>query len=162
MTESESGQQAPSNSLAAHFERLLPHRLARFILIGGFNTIVGYLLFAVLQLTLGAHVHYVLVLVISTAIGIVVAYAMQRWFVWRVRGHWWSRLVRFSGVYAAALVVNAALLPLLHEGARVPVLVAQAGITLLNTLGTFVAHRSFTFRPRDHRTPSPPNTLDND
>ncbi len=138
---------ASSARTAANWlERTVPNRAVRFVLTGGFNSVFSYAVFAALQLTLGLVVHYLIVLVVATAIAIVEAYVMQRWLVWRVRGRWWAELVRFSGVYLVVLVVNMGLLPLLHEVGGLPVLLAQALIMVVNACGTFVIHRSFTFR----------------
>jgi putative flippase GtrA len=124
----------------------VPSRAVRFVVIGGFNSVFSYALFATLTLTVGAKVHYLIILVVTHVVAILEAYVMQRWLVWRVRGRWWHELVRFSGVYAVAFVVNAALLPLLREVFGVPVLVAQAVIMTATAIGTFLIHRGFTFR----------------
>lgn len=126
--------------------RLLERRLVRFLLVGGFNTVFGFGLFALLQLTLGGRVHYLVLVVVSTVVSVLEAYVVQRWLVWRVQGRWWRELVRFSTVYAGGLVVNLLLLPLLVEVLKMPVLVGQAIVTAVNALGTFAVHRAFTFR----------------
>jgi putative flippase GtrA len=134
------------SGLLARARRLISTRAVRFILVGGFNSVFAYALFAALTLGTGAHIHYLVVLVVSTVISILEAYVMQRLVVWRVLGRWWRELVRFSGVYFVVLIVNAILLPVLHEFLGVPVLTAQALIMVVNAFGTFAIHRSFTFR----------------
>jgi hypothetical protein len=70
--------------------------------------------------------------------------------VFRVSGRWWRDLARFWSVYLVALAINLVALPLLVEIAHVSVLPAQAIVMLGVAMGTFVAHRRFTFRrPRD-------------
>jgi putative flippase GtrA len=128
--------------------RLLQRRLVRFLLVGGFNTVFGFGLFAALQLTLGERVHYLVLVVVSTVVSVLEAYVVQRWLVWRVHGRWWRELLRFSSVYAGGLGVNLVLLPLLVEVAGMPVLLSQGIVTAVNALGTFAVHRSFTFRRR--------------
>lgn len=130
------------------FERTVPRRPVRFVLIGGFNSVFAYLTFVALQLTLGRVVHYLVVLVVMNVIAIVEAYVMQRWLVWRVHGRWWADLARFSLVYLVVLAVNAVLLPVLHELLNLPILLAQAAIMVASAVGTFVVHRGFTFRRR--------------
>lgn len=115
-------------------------------MVGIVNSAFGFGVFAALQVSIGLHIHYLVVLVMSHVIGVLEAYILQRWLVFRVRGRWWRELVRFWSVYLVALLVNAAALPMLVEVAHVAVLPAQA-INLVGTsLGTFFAHRGFTFR----------------
>lgn len=132
--------------------RVLERRLVRFVLVGGFNTVFGFGLFAVLQLTLGERVHYLVLVVVSTVVSVLEAYVVQRWLVWRVRGRWWRELVRFSSVYAGGLGANLLLLPLLVEVVGLPVLLGQGIATAVNALGTFAVHRSFTFRRREEES----------
>lgn len=136
----------PGTGLFARVRRAISTRAARFILIGCFNSVFAYTVFAVLMLIMGAYIHYLVILVASTVISILEAYVMQRLVVWRVRGRWWRELVRFSGVYFLVLIVNAALLPVLHELLGMPILSAQALIMVVNAFGTFTIHRSFTFK----------------
>jgi len=143
---------APATASAPDWGRLrrllgaLDHQVARFAMVGVVNSAFSFGVFAGLQLTLGKHVHYLVVLAISHVVSVLEAYVLQRWLVFRVRGRWWRDLARFWSVYLVALVVNAAALPFLVEVAHMAVLPAQAIIMLCTALGTFLVHRSFTFR----------------
>jgi len=86
------------------------------------------------------------VLVISHVIGVLEAYVLQRWLVFRVRGHWWRDLARFWSVYLVSLGVNLALLPVLVELLHMEILPAQAIVMALQAFGTYVAHKMFTFK----------------
>lgn len=118
----------------------------RYLLVGLWNTIFGYGLFALLLATIGDHVHYLVLLVAATIIAILNAFALYRAFVFRVSGQVILDLARFSVVYLVALAANIAALPLLVEVAGLPVLVAQAFIAAGTVAATFVAHRAFSFR----------------
>jgi putative flippase GtrA len=124
--------------------------MLRFAMVGVVNSVFAFGVFAGLQLTIGAHVHYLVILLISHVVSVLEAYVLQRRFVFRVSGRWWRDLARFWSVYLAALAINLVALPLLVEFAHVSVLPAQALVMLGVALGTFVAHRTFTFRrPND-------------
>ncbi len=125
---------------------VLDHQVLRFVVVGVVNSVFGFGVFAGLQLTIGAHVHYLVILLISHVVSVLEAYVLQRRFVFRVSGRWWRDLARFWSVYLVALAINLVALPLLVEIAHVSVLPAQAIVMLGVALGTFVAHRSFTFR----------------
>ena len=118
----------------------------RFLLIGAFNTAFGFVLFALLLHLAGDHVHYLVVLVAATIVAVLVAFAGYRTFVFRVRGDVLGDLARFSLVYAVALAVNLAALPLLVEVFQTPILLAQAIVVVGTVIASFLAHRSFSFR----------------
>ena len=128
----------------------LDHQVLRFGLVGVLNSVFGFGVFAGMQLAAGGRVHYLLILLISHVVSVLEAYVLQRRFVFRVGGRWLRDLARFWSVYLVAFAVNLAALPLLVEIVHVSVLPAQAIVMLSVALGTFVAHRTFTFRrPND-------------
>jgi putative flippase GtrA len=98
-------------------------------------------------------VHYLVVLVVANVIAILQAYVFQRRLVFRYTGGWWAGLLRFSTVYLGAFAVNLVLLPALHELAQIPVIPAQAIATVVQAFGTYLAHRLFTFRHPDQKSP---------
>jgi putative flippase GtrA len=116
------------------------------LIVGAWNTLFGYGLFAILQLTLGGYVSYLLLLVFSTSIAILNAFIWYRRLVFRVEGHFFRDLSRFSVVYLVALGINLIALPVLVEAFGIPVLLAQAFVVTGTVLGSFLAHRNFSFR----------------
>jgi putative flippase GtrA len=118
----------------------------RYLLVGGWNTVFGYGLFAALQLTLGDHVHYLVLLAVATVVAVLQAFVLYRTWVFEVSGPWLPDLARFSLVYLGAFVANLALLPLLVEVAGLPVLLAQAFVVAGTIAASFLAHRNFSFR----------------
>ena len=120
----------------------------RYLLVGIWNTIFGYGFFAILEITLGHVVPYMLVLVVAQVVSTVMAYVLYRYLVFKVRGHFWRDLVRFSLVYAAAFAVNLVLLPVMVSGLGWNVLLSQALIVGGTVIASFFAHRNFSFRRR--------------
>jgi putative flippase GtrA len=121
-------------------------QLLRFVMVGALNSVFAFVVFAGLVFTMGGRVHYLVLLLVAHVVGVLEAYSLQRWFVFRVSGRWWRELARFWSVYLVALAVNMVALSFLVEVVHFPVLPAQAVVMLGTTLGTFVAHRTFTFR----------------
>jgi putative flippase GtrA len=120
----------------------------RFVLVGGVNTVLGYGLFALLDVTAGQAIGYLACLVIAYAIATVVAFVLHRRFTFQVHGTG-SAIVdflRFSVVYVVTLALNAIALPLLVEFAHLAPLLAQAIITVLATVLSYVGHKFFSFR----------------
>jgi putative flippase GtrA len=126
--------------------RVLDHQGLRFVMVGVVNSVFGFGVFAGLQFAVGGRIHYVVLLLISHVAGVLEAYVLQRWLVFRVTGRWWRDLARFWSVYLVALAINLVALPLLVEVLRMSVLPAQAMVMVVMAIGTFVVHRRFTFR----------------
>lgn len=120
----------------------------RYLLVGIWNTIFGYGLFAALELTAGHVVPYMAILVIAQAVSTFVAYVLYRYLVFLVRGRFWLDLMRFSLVYVAAFAANLVLLPVMVSGLGWNVLVSQALIVGGTVVASFFAHRNFSFRRR--------------
>ena len=118
----------------------------RYLVVGGWNTLFGYLVFVVLQLTVGHVIGYMAVLVIAQVIGILNAYVLYRAFVFQVKGNWWLDLIRFSTVYWIVFGVNAITLPLMVSVLGMNVLVAQAIFLVVTVIASYFAHNHFSFR----------------
>ena len=127
---------------------MLADERVRFILVGGVNTIVAYLLFLAFEAAFGGR--YLLSLVLSYVFATLLAFALHRRFTFGVSGR--HRLVadflRFESVYVVMFVVNAVLLLLFIELAGWPSWLAQAVIVVITTVGSYLAHKFFTFTRR--------------
>jgi putative flippase GtrA len=133
--------------------RLISDQRVAFLMVGGFNTVVGFGIFVACSLTAGhatdhrfGKVAAALVTVgITHVLSVLIAFAIHRRFVFRVRGHVLRDLVRFESVYLTALGINAVALPVLVElgMSRIP---AQAIIIASTTFLSYFGHRYFSFR----------------
>jgi putative flippase GtrA len=106
---------------------------------------VGFLCFAGFLAIVGQE-RYLVALACAHVVGVLFAFVMYRFVVFRVRGHLLADLWRFETVYLLALAVNFVLLPLLVEIAHLPVLVAQALIVLVTSVMSWVGHKNYSFR----------------
>lgn len=127
---------------------LLRHQKVRFLMVGGFNTVFGYGLFALFNHVVFADVRfgYLLSLVASYAVAITSAFFLYRRFVFPVTGRLRRDFLAFLGVNAVAIGSNLVLLPLLVEGVGLSPLLAQALIVVCTTLISFFGHRDVSFR----------------
>jgi len=132
------------------FLRVVRDQRVAFLIVGGINTVVGFLIFAGFLVLLGKQ-RYLVALVCSHVVAVLIAFVLYRFVVFRVRGHVLADLWRFETVYLSALAVNLVVLPVLVELAHLPVLVAQAIIVLVTSLMSYLGHKHYSFR----RTGSP-------
>lgn len=139
---------------------LLP-QFRRYLLIGGFNTIFGYCLFALLNWAfsgLGTY-NYMYASVLSTLISISLAFLLYKWLVFRTKGNYLVEWVRFFGVYGASLLFTFSGLPILvtilrrnlQKPEHAPY-IANAILTVIIVLFSFFGHKRISFRPS--KTPS--------
>jgi putative flippase GtrA len=117
----------------------------KFVLIGIYNTLFGYLVFAGLHVGL-RRVNYMFVLIVSRELSVVSAFVAYRLFVFKVRGALVGDFLRFWMVYSGALVLNLIALPLLVEVVGINVLVAQAMTIVLTVISTWIGHNYFSFK----------------
>ena len=120
------------------FTRPLPQFL-RYILVGGFNTLFGYLLFALLNWLFSdlSHYGYLYAAVVGNVIAITVAFLGYKWLVFRTRGNYLIEWIRCVGVYGSTMLIGlvglAVLVPVFRHHLRNPQLapyLAAALITL--------------------------------
>ena len=122
-----------------------------FVVVGLFNTVVGFGLFTLFQILVGSKFGYMWSLMLAHITSVLVAFVAHRRVTFDVRGRVLGDLVRFESVYLVGLSVNAALLPLLVEVVGLQVLVAQACVTLVTAVISWLGHSRLTFR-RGRRT----------
>ena len=115
-------------------------------MVGIFNTLVGFALFAAAYLLFGDQIGYMGSLVVAYAIAMVMAFQLHRRFVFTHSGSWFRGLAKFTAVHLTSLGSNALLLPLLVEVAGLDALLAQAMAMGLSVVFSFFAHKHFTFR----------------
>jgi putative flippase GtrA len=130
-------------------------QMGRYLLVGAFNTVFGYSLFAVLNFFLrdiGSY-SYMLASLLSNLIAITVAFLGYKWFVFRTKGHYWKEWVRCVAVYSSGMLVTLAGLPIL-----VPLLrrymtqhyqaapyVAAAIMAVGTVIASFFGHKHISF-----------------
>jgi putative flippase GtrA len=124
---------------------LLPQQ-ARFLIAGGLNTIIGYLVFSTLYLLLQEHVHYLEIGVFSQAIALTSAFVVYRRLVFRSKDHWLPTFVRFNMSQLVAFGFGLAGLYVLVRFGHVPPLLAQAVVLLLSVVLSYALHRYYSFR----------------
>ncbi|MGC1784914.1 MAG: GtrA family protein [Acidobacteriaceae bacterium] len=141
--------------LAGLTSHIPPGEFLRYLLVGGWNTLFGYCVYALFTALLMPRIRfgYVYAAVFSNLLAISVAYLGYKFFVFRTRGNYlveWSRCVL---VYGSAMLPGLVLLPLLVEGLhygfhleRSAPYIAGALTMGLSVIYSFFGHKHFSFR----------------
>jgi putative flippase GtrA len=142
--------------------QLLSSEAARFLLVGSWNTLFGYGLFALFTWLLTDRLPYAYMFgaALAHVISVSVAFLGHRRFVFRSTGRLASEFLKCHLVYAASFLINFALLPVLVAAFHatlgpqgyVPYL---AGAVLIagSTVLSFFGHKHFSFAAPRERAP---------
>lgn len=117
----------------------------RYLVIGAYNTVFGYGIFALLWSIWGQLFHYIAILCISHVISVVNAYYGYKTFVFYSRVSGLRAFAKFNTVYLGAFFFNILSLPVLVEGLNFHPLIAQVIIIGLTVMTSYLLHRSYSF-----------------
>ena len=132
---------APARRVASRYREPIA-----YLIVGAWNTLFGYGVFALLYYLLRKHLHVDLVLVLSYAPSIVNAYIGYRYIVFRSTGSMKRELPRFSAVYAVTLAANLVVLPLALRLLPWNAYVVQGLFTVVIVALSYLGHKHFSFR----------------
>jgi putative flippase GtrA len=118
----------------------------RYLVVGGFNTVVGLGLYAGFHVLLGHQLGYLLVLIPAYAVGIVVSFITQRIWVFAARGQVLLDFARFTSVQLSGMALNALVLAIVHESTSIPAVPSQAISLFIVAIATYFSHKFFSFR----------------
>lgn len=121
-------------------------RQGRYLMVGGFNTLVGYGLGVGLYLALSDRLHILVIGVIANVLAITVSFTTYKYLVFRSPGRWLAEYLRSYLVYGGSALIGIMLLWLLVDGLRLPIWLAQGLAIILTVIASYLGHDRFTFR----------------
>jgi len=127
--------------------RIWSHQKARFLVVGGCNTISGYLVSTLLYYLLHAVMVLLGIVAISTIINVTVSFLTNKLLVFRSQGNFLPEYLRFYFVSLAPIALNFVLLPVGIDMLGMNPYLAIAAVTGLTVAISYFGHRHITFRP---------------
>ena len=121
-------------------------------MVGGFNTLLGFGAFVLIQFLVGAWIGEVLVLLLAHLSASSIAFVTHRRITFRVDGNLVIDFVRFQSVYLIPIGINIVVLPLLVRVGGMNVYLAQGLITVVTVFVSYFGHKYFSFR---RKSPTP-------
>ena len=115
-----------------------------YLVIGGWNTLFGYSVWALLQAVLGDRLHYLVIVLIAWPVAVLNAYLGYRYVVFRSHGPILRELPRFSLVYLVTLIVTLALLPVALSVLPFNIYIVQALLTVVVIGASYLSHRYYS------------------
>lgn len=126
--------------------RLWHSRQIRFIAVGVWNTLAGYLLFVLFYSLLAQRWPYPVLAVMTHGCAVTQAFICQRYLVYRSQNGWLNEYGRFHLAHLGLFLVGLSALAALVEFWGWHPLVAQGFVTVGTALASYFVHTYFTFR----------------
>ncbi len=140
---------------AALTSHIPPGQFFSYLVVGGFNTVFGFGLYALLTAALQSRFQhgYIVANLLASLISITFSYLGYKWCVFKTKGNYLREWLRAVTVYSGAIVANTALLPVLvffirrTSGlTRAAPYLAGALLIGLTAVYSFLGHKNFSFR----------------
>ena len=125
--------------------RIWSQRGIRYIIIGGWNTIFGFISLVVLKFTVMPPLNTVTAVTIASALSVIQSYVMQRKFVWRSNNEIHKEFPKFIVIAISQYFVGLLLIIYFVDHRKYPLLPTQLIVSLTLVAITFVLMRSWTF-----------------
>ena len=122
---------------------VLASQFSRFLLVGGFSTLLQYLILAFLVHTAGTDP--VVASSIGYALSALVSYDLNYRLTFRSRVPYFGGIARFALVHAMGLLLNGTIMATGTQALGLHYLVAQVAATVVVLFWNFFANRRWTF-----------------
>ncbi len=116
----------------------------RFILVGGFNTVVAYALFSLLYHYLDNF--YMFAVVLQYIVTVQLSVLTMRYYVFRSKGPFVKEYLKAISVYIWILFFNMGWLFVFIDGLQVNGYISQALYIIVSTIMTYLFHKHFSFK----------------
>ena len=117
----------------------------RFLLVGGFNASVSYVIFSLICLTAGEE-FYQASLACSWIVSSVISFTTQRCLVFNVEGNLFKQYFKCCTTWVFSYIINATLLEIFVQKLDLNVYLAQIVATLACAVFTYILFKTFAFR----------------
>ena len=147
-----------SSRLSALTAHIPPGQLARYLIVGFWNTAFGYGTFALFTMLLENHIpaSYLAASLVSSLLNITVSFLGYKWLVFKTKGNYLKEWARCLVVYSGSILLGLASLPptvfavsyLTGNPLSAPY-IAGALLMGAQVIFSFVGHKKFSFKSVD-------------
>lgn len=119
----------------------------RFLIIGGLNAGISYLIYLAVCLILGES-FYQIALALAWAISSIISFTTQKFFVFNVAGNVIKQYLKCCTTWFFSYLINAFFLELFVKQFEFNVYLAQIIATLLAAVFTYILFKKFAFKAK--------------
>lgn len=139
-----------SRSLVSSIKNAIHSKIfAKYFLVGGFNTVFGYLATIFLYYALEDHFHIILIALLSNVICITESFLTYKFLIFNSGGNWFHEYLRCYVVYGTTIIVGVLGLWVLVDMMHIPFWLAQGGLVTVSVAISFFGHKNFTFKGKN-------------
>ena len=135
------------NKKIADFWFRIPDQI-RFLLVGGFNAMVSYLIFSAVWFFIGEQ-YYQAALATAWVLSSVVSFTTHRCFVFPVKGNLFQQYCKCCMTWFFSYLINATLLEISVQKLELNVYLAQIIATFFCAVFTYILFKIFAFRKKN-------------
>lgn len=117
----------------------------RFLLIGGINAGISYIIYSCFVFFLGAN-FYQTALALAWIISSITSFTTQKLFVFNVQGNIFKQYCKCCTTWLFSYIINACLLELFVKKFSINVYIAQLAATLTAAIFTYILFKKFAFK----------------
>ena len=125
----------------------LPEKL-RFLFVGGFNTVVSYMMFAGLIFLIGES-KYQQSLILSWLLSSFISFFTLKMFVFQTKGNWFKEYSKCLLTWSVGYVINAGMLEAVVVFLKMNVYIGQAISILTTIIISYTLFKHFAFKNKD-------------
>lgn len=118
----------------------------RFVIVGGWNTVFGYVSFALLYYLFSHRIHYLFLMIFSSILSITNAYICHKFFVFKTKGNYVKEYLRYYIIYSVPMAIGFISFPFCIEILKMNFYVTQAILTLITVIISWFGHKHISFR----------------
>ena len=123
-------------------------RVARYLLVGGWNTLFGYGVTVLLYQKLHLLLSTLVIATLSNGIAITMSFITYRYLVFKSKGHFFREYLKSFVVYGLSGVMSIASLWYLVDHLGINIWTAQALAMIFTVIVSYFGHSRFTFREK--------------
>lgn len=120
----------------------------RFVLIGGCNAAISYIIFAIAIFLIGQE-HYQICVALQWILSSVISFVNQKVFVFCTKGNWVKEYLKCCTTWAVSYVVNAIILEIIVRFVTKNVYVGQFVSLFLASVCTYILFKYYAFKHKN-------------
>ena len=124
-------------------------RITAYLIVGGWNTLFGIGVYAILYELLHNSVNYLVLMIPANILAITNAYLCYKLFVFKTRGNYASEYLRCYAVYGAGIILSFILMFLLVSIFGLHPILAQCLCVVGTTIFSYIGHKRFSFAKKE-------------
>ena len=132
--------------LAAAFRLATSNGKVRFVVVGGINTLSGYLVTSTLYFLLARLIGLYGVIALATVINITISYLNHKRLTFKTSGNYLAEYLRFYLIAGISIVLAFLLLPVFIKDLQWNAYLSIGLVAIINVVIGYFGHSRFSFR----------------